>query len=514
LKRLVSNLRSVTSELAARPSVTLVRVWKRIDGEPRPRLIESQGGGAPADDALVDLPWEGVECWVASVTGDIVVAPIVVFDRTVGLLTVATRAAPTVEDRALARMASFAAAAVMAAADVVDLPDRQASEQLARGQLEVLTRTLDAVAMDSAPDRVIEHVLRTITEHLGAHSISILLRDETGTVSFECAYEGGRLVTKTDPALAGIDQRLPGDTRWPWIRVASTGRIEVMPDIRVMDPFPFRDRMIGLGIVTAVILPMMVGGRVGGLMGLRFPERRDFTTEQLDLAQALVNQATLVMELRRLSDQSLASALADERNRMARDVHDSLAQGFTGVIVQLEAATDAAATGLPAEAHAHIKKAVRLAREGLQEARRSVRALRPKELENRALPEAIAALVRKVTEGTAVRSQFVVNGARRELPLEWDANLLRIAQEVAANMLRHSRARRFEVEMTFGAAELRLDLLDDGEGFDPSAKRDGFGLLGIGERVEGMGGSLAIQSARGRGTTVSITLPLIDGGSS
>jgi signal transduction histidine kinase len=366
--------------------------------------------------------------------------------------------------------------------------------------------------MDSAPDRVIEHVLRTITEHLGAHSTSILLLDAAlGVMAFECAYEGGRLVTKDDPDLAGINQRLPCDTSRPWSRVAYTGRIEVMVDIREMAPFPFRERMIGLGVVTAVILPMTIAGRVEGLMGLRFAERRAFTAEELDLAQALVNQATLVMELRRLSAQSLATAVVDERNRIARDIHDTLAQGFTGIIVQLEAATDATAKGLPAEARAHVEKASRITRESLQEARRSLRAMRPRELEDKSLPLAMAALIGDMTEGTDVRSQFVVRGTPRELPPEWDANLLRIGQEVTANMLRHSRAGRFDVEMTFAAAEVRVDLRDDGTGFDASAKHDGFGLTGIRERVEWMGGSATIRSETGSGTTVSITLPLVDG---
>jgi signal transduction histidine kinase len=113
-----------------------------------------------------------------------------------------------------------------------------------------------------------------------------------------------------------------------------------------------------------------------------------------------------------------------------------------------------------------------------------------------------------MTEGTEIQSQVLVHGTPRELPPEWDVNLLRIGQKVATNMLRHAHARRFDVEMTFAQASVTLRLRDDGRGFDPHATHDGFGLVGIGQRVERMGGTLLIDSASGKGSTVSIVLRL------
>jgi len=398
---------------------------------------------------------------------------------------------------------------------VMDITDRKdaeralsASEQLARGQVDALTRTLDAPAIESAPDRVIEHVLRTITEQLGAHSTSMWRRDDSsGLCFFECASENGRFVTKADVTLTGVDIWLSLETFEPFQRVFASRRPEVMHDIRTMS-FPFQPRLVALGVVTVLIVPMFLAGKVEGILGIRFREKRWFTGRDLVVMQALVNQATLAAELRRLSSQSLTAAVADERNRMARDVHDTLAQGFTGVIVQLEAAADATSKGLTSEADAHVKRAGRLARDSLQEARRSVRALRPQELENETLAAAMAALFRKMTEGTEVRSQFVVSGSPRDLPPEWDVHLLRIGQEVATNMLRHACAHRFDVEMTFAQKELRLQLRDDGRGFDLAVAHDGLGLVGLRERVERMGGTVAIESADGHGATVSIALPL------
>jgi signal transduction histidine kinase len=119
-----------------------------------------------------------------------------------------------------------------------------------------------------------------------------------------------------------------------------------------------------------------------------------------------------------------------------------------------------------------------------------------------------------MTAGTAIRAEFVVQGAPHPLPSEWDGDVLRIGQEVLTNTLRHADASHFAAQITFAWNEVRLELRDNGRGFDPERKHDGFGLLGMRERVEGMGGQLTIQSASGKGTTISIILPLANPASS
>jgi PAS domain S-box-containing protein len=398
---------------------------------------------------------------------------------------------------------------------VMDITERKqadamlrAAEQLARGQVEALRSTLDALAVESDPDRLVEHILHTMTNQFGAHSSSVWKRDPaTVVIGLEFAFEDGKIVKKSDPALSGLDTRLPMEDLWPWPAVFRSGRASVIEDIREVPSFDLRDRLLSKGIITVLLVPMSIGGKLEGAVGLRFTERRAFREQEVDLAQALANQLMLAMHLNHLSAQSLASAVVEERNRMARDIHDTLAQGFTGVIVQLEAAEDATSKGLANEAVSHVARAGRLARESLREARRSLQALRPHELEDKTLSAALAALIGKMTEGTEIRSQVLVHGTPRELPPEWDVNLLRIGQEVATNMLRHAHARHFDVELTFTRIAVTLRLRDDGRGFDPQATHDGFGLVGIGERVERMGGTVSIESAPGRGSMVSIVLP-------
>src|SRR2546425_1991836 len=312
-----------------------------------------------------------------------------------------------------------------------------ASENFARGQGAVLKSTLDALAKESAPDRLLGHMLRTITEQFGAHSSSVWRRDEpTGMIGFEFAFEDGRVATKTDPRFAGMDLWLPMEDFWPWPEVFRTSKLSVIEDIRTVPPFALRDRLLPLGIVTVLLVPMSIAGRLEGAIGLRFTQKRLFRTEEIELAQALANQATLAMHLTRLSAESREAAVIAERNRMARDIHDTLAQGLTGVIVQLEAAADATSKGLANEADEHLGRAADLARESLKEARRSVRALRPLALEDKGLPEALDNLLRKMTAGTTLRSTFSLQGDPRPLPAEREESLLHIVQEELTNALR------------------------------------------------------------------------------
>jgi signal transduction histidine kinase len=252
---------------------------------------------------------------------------------------------------------------------------------------------------------------------------------------------------------------------------------------------------------------MLIAGQVAGVIGIRFTQRRQFRAEEMELAQALANQAMLAIQLTGLSAQSRQSAVMAERNRMARDIHDTLAQRFTGVILQLEAVEEATSQRLAGKAGEHLRRAGELAREGLREARRSVWALRPQTLEEKDLCEALRSLIQKLTVGTPVRADFIVQVKPRELPLDWEENLLRIGQEVLTNALRHAQASVFHAELAFDDEAVRLNLRDNGSGFDPAGRHDGFGLQGMRERVEGMGGRLSIQSARDEGTAISIILP-------
>jgi signal transduction histidine kinase len=410
----------------------------------------------------------------------------------------------------------------------------RASELLARGQLDALTHTLDALAQESDSARLLEHVLRTIIEQSDAHSVSVWDRAPDGDwLELFALIEDGRFQTRGGAMHPAARLITLGQDHPVWKEILHTGLHAVLEDIDqpvvlmrvglgpdatwhdVLDDadlapalLRFKSHLREMGVHTILFVPMLIAGRVSGFIGIRFSLRRGFRQEEIELTRALAHQATLAIQLTRLSAQSRQSAVMAERNRMARDIHDTLAQGFTGVIVQLEAAGEAMSQSRTARVSDHLNQAGELARESLREARRSVQALRPQALEGKQVSEALKDLIEKMTRGTTVHAEFTLQGNQQKLPPEWEANLLRIGQEVLTNVLRHARASTFNVLLVFDSREIRLNLRDDGCGFDPKRRHEGFGLQGMRERAEGMGGHLSIESANGKGTMISIVLPL------
>lgn len=388
----------------------------------------------------------------------------------------------------------------------------RALEQKVYGQVEALSHIVDSLAKESSPDRLAEHVLRTTTEQLGAHSCSVWRRDETtGLIYFEFAFEGGKIIGKAAPAFAGMSLELPIKNFWPFPELCPSGKPDLIEDIRLLPPFLLKDRLVALGIITVLMVPMAIAGRLEGAIGLRFAEKRAFHPEELELAQALASQAMLAMQLARLSAESRRVAVMEERNRMARDIHDTLAQGFTGVIVQLEAAKGAAASNDLPGLLARIEQASEVARASLGEARRSVQALRPRALNNGTLFMALDDLLKRMSVGTSLNADFRVEGDPRPLPADWEEGLLRITQESLTNTLKHAGAESFRATLGFRVTGIQLQLVDDGRGFDITAESDGYGLIGMKERVAQIGGQFAIHTKRDEGTEILVTLGATDG---
>ncbi|MFD3659438.1 sensor histidine kinase [Streptomyces sp. NPDC058659] len=226
------------------------------------------------------------------------------------------------------------------------------------------------------------------------------------------------------------------------------------------------------------------------------------------LEQALAENATLQAQLLL---QAHEAGVADERRRLAAEIHDTIAQGLTGVIAQLQAAT---ATPDRERADTHLRRAADLARDSLGEARRSVRNLSPVALEHDTLSEALRKTVAHWAERTGVDTRFTVTGTELPLHDEVAATLLRIAQEALSNAARHSGASRAGVTLSYMGDEITLDVRDDGRGFDPLARSErdgtggGFGLDGMRARAERLTGSVTVEAAPGEGTAISARVPL------
>ena len=196
---------------------------------------------------------------------------------------------------------------------------------------------------------------------------------------------------------------------------------------------------------------------------------------------------------------------------MAREIHDTLAQGFTGIILQLEAA-EQVMEGDSGELETHLGRAKGLARDSLQEARRSVWGLIPHALEQRTLDEAIREVVRRCDPAGQVKGSFVLSGEKRELPPDVQTALLRVCQESLNNVRRHAGATEVSVSLEYNPGAVRLCVQDNGEGFDPerakgTAERQGFGLTGMEQRARLLEGSFHVKSQQGKGTLVEVEIP-------
>ena len=213
------------------------------------------------------------------------------------------------------------------------------------------------------------------------------------------------------------------------------------------------------------------------------------------------------MRVRRMASQF--RAVLDERNRIAREIHDNLAQDILGISVQLELV----ARLMPAAAEAakgHLDRARILVRNSMTEARRYVWDLRSQELQKKDLPAALRDTTKRLTAESNVEAVVEVAGPLRPLSTEVETNLLRIGQEAINNAVKHAQANRIDVALNFDTRSVRLRVRDDGRGFDPNRRiADGhFGLIGMRERAEQIGGVLTIHSANERGTQIAVDVPL------
>ncbi|HEY0377292.1 MAG TPA: two-component regulator propeller domain-containing protein [Pyrinomonadaceae bacterium] len=203
------------------------------------------------------------------------------------------------------------------------------------------------------------------------------------------------------------------------------------------------------------------------------------------------------------------AAVLDERNRIAREIHDNLAQEILGISIQLELVSrtmskDAEAT------KSHLDRARVLVRHSIAEARRYIWDLRSQALEQNDLPSALTETARRLTAGTDVQAQVQVSGTFRPLSALIESNLLRIGQEAINNAVRHAEAQRILINLKFDSRRVQLSVRDNGRGFDTKTRgaNGHFGLVGMRERAEQMGGTLFVESGAGEGTEVVVEVPL------
>ncbi|GAA5190630.1 sensor histidine kinase [Rugosimonospora acidiphila] len=318
---------------------------------------------------------------------------------------------------------------------------------------------------------------------------------------------------------------------WPWevvgvaavAAIAGTAQASGEPKTTLAGVFAY------LAVIVVNAIPMCglawLGRRHDRHNDQREQALREVSEANRRLEAALAENAGLQQQL---MAQAREAGVLDERQRMAREIHDTLAQGLTGIVTQLQAAEQASED--PTGWRRHLAAATALARESLSEARRSVHELRPEPLETARLSEAVSGVAERWSARQGVPVQVATTGTVRPMPPEAEVALLRAAQEALANVAKHAGATRVGVTLSYLEHEVALDVRDDGTGFDPDGRDgldgvnglggdagagrragggpgSGFGLVAMRQRIEALSGTVQVESEPGAGTAISARIP-------
>lgn len=355
-------------------------------------------------------------------------------------------------------------------------------------------------------DELLPYVANLLRETFNYHNVNIFLFEPSS----------GKLILKAI-CLSGYKGVIPlevplemgeeGIVAW----VAQTGEPLLVNDVSNEPKYQFIEELSGTKAELAVAI--MVKDKILGVLDIESNKLDAFNESDLFTSQTLADQLAIAIENARLYQETSQIAVMEERNRMAREIHDTLAQGFTGIILQLEVAEQALGDG-NSEVLQHLNKARSLARGSLNEARRSVWDLRPQALERLPLVEALRQEVARFAQSSNIKARFDVSDTTRELPLDIETALLRICQESLANIKKHAQASEVKVELAFDQSNVILTIRDNGVGFNTDNKKDEgqvehrrFGLISMQERARNLGGTFEVQSEGGKGTIIRVVIP-------
>jgi signal transduction histidine kinase len=371
--------------------------------------------------------------------------------------------------------------------------ERRRSEQLRA--INGVSRRISAIL---SLDELLPYVVRSVQETFNYYEVNIFLFDtkQDGVVLKAGAGGPGRPVPLG--LLVGRNEGIVGEAARSGepVNAGKAGQKSGGPPSQEPDDAK-----------SELAVPIKIGDETTGVLDIQSSEAEAFDEIDLFTAQTLADQLAIAIENARLYQESRDMAVLEERNRMAREIHDTLAQGFAGVILQLEAAEQALREDAN-DAQQHLDQARRLAKESLSEARRSVWALRPKALEQLPFMQALQQQVDWFRQETGVQTSLNGPQNERALPPEIENALLRICQEALTNVKKHAQARQVEVNLIFEEKAVKLKVDDDGIGVDQESHIEkGFGLISIRERAKLLGGSMEIQSEKGKGTHLQVIIP-------
>ena len=298
---------------------------------------------------------------------------------------------------------------------------------------------------------------------------------------------------------------LVADLGADWERL-SQGDPVVVPDVRVAASTPTK-RFGGQTVRSVMWIPLSVRQQITGVLAVARPVPDGFDAGDVTLALAIAQQAAVAIDNTRLHERARQAAVLEERQRLARELHDSVTQALYGISLYAEAADRALADGETGTAATHLRELRETAKEALGEMRLLLYELRPPLLEEHGLAAALQARLKAVETRAGLVTEFVGEPDQRLAP-QMEQELYRLAQEALNNVLKHAHAQHVRVCLATGPASAGLEISDDGVGFECALRGgEGFGLPGMRERAHRLGGELRVESSPGGGTRIRVEVP-------
>jgi predicted ATPase/signal transduction histidine kinase len=387
---------------------------------------------------------------------------------------------------------------------------QQRATELAKAN-EALRGCLDALASVPELDDFLGQVMAAITRQLGAVASTLRVLDlKQNSLTLELLFQDGRVMSPTEAKYPEDWRSLPLNEQRDATFLSQPTTVSRILDPNSSIPEALRSYLLALGIKTLLIIPLTLGGRANGQLSFRFTQERDFDPEELEIARALAIQASLAIHLTGLAKTARQSAVLEERNQLAAEIHDALAQSFTGITMQLGVAGEqlAAREGDPLH---QILRANEIAKFGLAEARRSILSLHSGAIQESGLIATLQRLAEHSNIAGRLRCNFRSDSIPEErLPPRIQHELLRFAQEAISNAVRHAKPTVVNVTLRWEPPSLMLQVKDNGSGISRASlkKSEGFGLGNMRTRASQIGGELVIHTDAGHGTSIVLTVPI------
>ncbi|HSD84424.1 MAG TPA: GAF domain-containing sensor histidine kinase [Anaerolineae bacterium] len=368
-------------------------------------------------------------------------------------------------------------------------------------ELSILKAIAEALNREVDLDRALHVALSQVVELFDLRTGWLwLLREDNGEPYLAVAQN-------LPPALANNPRRLEGSCycldMFRLGSLAGAANVDVITCSRLKNLIKGTD-----GLRSHASVPLYAQGKRLGVLNVVSSDWRELSPENLRLLYTVGDLIGIAIERARLFTASTQLGALEERNRLAREIHDTLVQGLAGIIMQLETADAFLESAQTDRGQDALRQALALTRSNLDEARRSVLDLRAAPLEGRSLDKALEALAHERQAAAKVKIAFEASGSR-PLPVRLEAGLYRIAQEALSNVVQHAHARHVTVRWLTTPQYTQLIIEDDGVGFDMTKlPTDRHGLIGMQERARLLGGTLNLRSQPKRGTQLEVTIPL------